>query len=178
MGDEQDNDTQNEDEMLRLMAEDIEGGSPAPSGEAEEETPSDEVDLGEAMLDMLQDPEGAPASEAGVPGVEDMLGPEGEPQETDAEPPPAHPAFDAGIDVPQENINRLLDVQLTIQIELGNVDKPIQEILGWAEGSLIELDKIAGEPVDVLANGRVFAMGEVVVIAENFGVRITSMNSR
>ena len=178
MGDEQDNDTQNEDEMLRLMAEDIEGGSPAPSGEAEEETPSDEVDLGEAMLDMLQDPEGAPASEAGAPGVEEMLGQEGEPQEKDGESPPPHPGLDAGIDVPPENINRLLDVQLTIQIELGNVDKPIQEILSWAEGSLIELDKIAGEPVDVLANGRRFAMGEVVVIAENFGVRITSMNNR
>jgi len=71
-----------------------------------------------------------------------------------------------------DNIDLILDVPLTITVELGKTKKLIKDILELSEGSVIELDKLAGEPVDILANGKYIAKGEVVVIDENFGVRI------
>ena len=79
------------------------------------------------------------------------------------------------------NISVLMDVQMQLSVELGRTRKKISEILSFGEGSIIELDKLAGEPVDVLVNGKLIAKGEVVVIDENFGVRVTeivSPNSR
>ncbi|KHO62540.1 flagellar motor switch protein FliN [Thermoanaerobacter sp. YS13] len=70
------------------------------------------------------------------------------------------------------NLELILDVPLTITVELGKTKKLIKDILELGEGSIIELDKLAGEPVDILANGKYIAKGEVVVIDENFGVRI------
>ncbi len=75
------------------------------------------------------------------------------------------------------NIDILLDVPMEITVELGRTQVPIQQILEFGQGSLITLDKLAGEPVDLLVNGKYFAKGEVVVIDENFGVRITSILS-
>lgn len=75
------------------------------------------------------------------------------------------------------NIEMLLDVSLPISIELGRTSLKIEDILGLGPGSVVELDKLAGEPVDILVNDRLLAKGEVVVIDENFGVRITSMVS-
>ncbi|WP_029689044.1 flagellar motor switch phosphatase FliY [Thermoanaerobacter sp. A7A] len=72
----------------------------------------------------------------------------------------------------KENLELILDVPLTITVELGKTKKLIKDILELGEGSIIELDKLAGEPVDILANGKYIAKGEVVVIDENFGVRI------
>jgi len=72
----------------------------------------------------------------------------------------------------KENLELILDVPLTITVELGKTKKLIKDILELSEGSIIELDKLAGEPVDILANGKYIAKGEVVVIDENFGVRI------
>ncbi|MGH2331825.1 flagellar motor switch phosphatase FliY [Thermoanaerobacter mathranii] len=72
----------------------------------------------------------------------------------------------------KENLELILDVPLTITVELGRTKKLIKDILELSEGSIIELDKLAGEPVDILANGKYIAKGEVVVIDENFGVRI------
>jgi flagellar motor switch protein FliN/FliY len=73
------------------------------------------------------------------------------------------------------SIDMLLDVSLPISIELGRTSMPIHEILNLAPGSVIELDKLAGEPVDLLVNEKLIARGEVVVVEENFGIRITSM---
>lgn len=73
------------------------------------------------------------------------------------------------------NIGLLMDVPLQISVELGRTTKKIREILEFGQGSIIELDKLAGEPVDILVNGRVIAKGEVVVIDESFGVRITDI---
>jgi flagellar motor switch protein FliN len=70
-----------------------------------------------------------------------------------------------------------MDVQMQLSVELGRTHKSISEILGFGEGSIIELDKLAGEPVDVLVNGKLIAKGEVVVIDENFGVRVTEIVS-
>ena len=74
-----------------------------------------------------------------------------------------------------ENISLIKDVPLEVTVELGRTSKTIHEILDFAPGTIIELDKIAGEPVDVLVNGKLVAKGEVVVIEENFGVRVTEI---
>ena len=75
----------------------------------------------------------------------------------------------------QENIELIKDVPLEVTVELGRTQKSISDILDFAPGTIIELDKIAGEPVDVLVNGKLVAKGEVVVIEENFGVRVTEI---
>lgn len=76
--------------------------------------------------------------------------------------------FDSGIEV-------LLDVPLEISVELGRMKMMVREVLDLGTGSIIEVDKAAGEPVDVMVNGRLVAKGEVVVIEDNFGVRITEI---
>ena len=78
-------------------------------------------------------------------------------------------------DFDKNNIGLLMDVPLQIAVELGRTTKKIREILEFGQGSIIELDKLAGEPVDILVNGKVIARGEVVVIDESFGVRITDI---
>lgn len=75
----------------------------------------------------------------------------------------------------KENINLIMDVPLEVTVELGRTTKSIQDILEFAPGTIIELDKIAGEPIDVLVNGKYVAKGEVVVIEESFGVRVTEI---
>ena len=77
--------------------------------------------------------------------------------------------------VQQENIDFIMDVPLEVTVELGRVSKSIKDILDFAPGTIVELNKIAGEAVDVLVNGKYVAKGEVVVIEENFGVRITEI---
>ena len=75
----------------------------------------------------------------------------------------------------KENIDLIMDVPLEVTVELGRTRQSIQEILDFAPGTIIELNKIAGEPIDVLVNGKYVAKGEVVVIEESFGVRITEI---
>ena len=75
----------------------------------------------------------------------------------------------------QENIGLIMDVPLEVTVELGRSTKSISEILDFAPGTIIELDRIAGEPIDVLVNGKFVAKGEVVVIDESFGVRVTEI---
>ena len=75
----------------------------------------------------------------------------------------------------QENIDLIMDVPLEVTVELGRTHKSIKEILEFGPGTIIELDKIAGEPIDVLVNGKLVAKGEVVVIEESFGVRVTDI---
>jgi flagellar motor switch protein FliN/FliY len=70
-----------------------------------------------------------------------------------------------------------MDVQLNLTVELGRTKQYVKDILGLGEGSIIELDKLAGEPVDLLVNNKLIAKGEVVVIDENFGVRVTDIVS-
>jgi flagellar motor switch protein FliN/FliY len=75
------------------------------------------------------------------------------------------------------NIGLIMDVYMEMTVELGRTRKLIKEILGMGEGTIIELDKLAGEPVDILVNHKLIAKGEVVVIDENFGVRVTEIVS-
>lgn len=86
-------------------------------------------------------------------------------------------AFSGGINPMNqpENIDLIMDVPLDVTVELGRTKKSIQEILDFSPGTIIELNKIAGEPIDVLVNGKYVAKGEVVVIEESFGVRIVEI---
>jgi flagellar motor switch protein FliN/FliY len=76
-----------------------------------------------------------------------------------------------------ESVNMLLDVDLDVSIELGRANLSIKRVLELAPGAVVELDKMAGEPVDLLVNNKVVAKGEVVVVDENFGIRIVSLVS-
>jgi flagellar motor switch protein FliN/FliY len=78
---------------------------------------------------------------------------------------------------PKVNVDLLLDIDLDVSIELGRTNISIKRVLDLAPGSLVELDRLAGEPVDLLVNDKVVAKGEVVVVDENFGIRIISLVS-
>ncbi|WP_374056653.1 flagellar motor switch phosphatase FliY [Rossellomorea sp. FM04394] len=77
-----------------------------------------------------------------------------------------------------KNLHMLLDIPLQVTVELGRTNRSVRDILELSSGSIIELDKLAGEPVDILVNSQLMAKGEVVVIDENFGVRITDIVSQ
>ncbi|MBK8191213.1 MAG: flagellar motor switch phosphatase FliY [Vampirovibrionales bacterium] len=104
-------------------------------------------------------------------------GPEGAPVTVQ----PAHfAAFDSQPSISGEynkNLDLVLDVTLNLTVQLGATELSIKQILELTRGSVIELERIAGEPVDLLANGKLIAKGEVVVIEDNFGLRITSIVS-
>ena len=76
-----------------------------------------------------------------------------------------------------KNLDLLMDIKLKLTVELGKSELPIKKVLELTRGSVIELDKVAGEPVELIANGKLIAKGEVVVIEDNFGLRITSIIS-
>ncbi|HZG84390.1 flagellar motor switch phosphatase FliY [Paenibacillus sp.] len=116
--------------------------------------------------------------------------PYGAPQQPQYAPPPPPPpnrnvqqaqfADLAGFGTPgteNTNLNLLLDIPLKVTVELGRTQKQIKDILELSQGSIVELDKLAGEPVDILVNNKLIAKGEVVVIDENFGVRVTDIVS-
>lgn len=73
------------------------------------------------------------------------------------------------------NLDLLMDVEMKVTVELGRTQMPIREVLPLGPGSIVELDKLAGEPVDILVNGIVVGCGEIVVVEEKFGVRVTEV---
>jgi flagellar motor switch protein FliN/FliY len=73
------------------------------------------------------------------------------------------------------NLNRIMDIPVDVHVELGSTEIPIREILKLASGAVIELDRLAGSPADIVVNGKLIGQGEVVVVNENFGVRITKL---
>ncbi|MDM5297942.1 flagellar motor switch phosphatase FliY [Bacillus pumilus] len=111
------------------------------------------------------------------------------PPKRQAKPKPAEPVNVAPVEFeafsePQHttnqlgNLDMLMDIPLSITVELGRTQRSVKEVLELSAGSIIELDKLAGEPVDILVNKRIVAKGEVVVIDENFGVRVTDILSQ
>jgi flagellar motor switch protein FliN/FliY len=80
--------------------------------------------------------------------------------------------------VQPENIDLLMDVPLEVTVELGRTSKSIKEILDFSPGTIIELNRLAGEPIDVLVNGKFVAKGEVVVMEEAFGIRVTEISKQ
>ncbi|MFF2908567.1 flagellar motor switch phosphatase FliY [Paenibacillus sp. NPDC057934] len=136
-------------------------------------------------------PAGMPAY--GMPGMPPYgMPPQGMPYAQT--PPPANPAQNRNVNVQpvqfanlnggafgnidENNLNLLMDIPLKVTVELGRTQKQIKDILEMSQGSIIELDKLAGEPVDILVNNKLIAKGEVVVIDENFGVRVTDIVSQ
>src|SRR5262245_6098035 len=93
-------------------------------------------------------------------------------------PPPA-PIFQSlanGANAPaNRDIDMILDIPVQLTVELGRTKIPIKHILQLAQGSVVELDGLAGEPMDVLVNGCLIAQGEVVVVNEKFGIRLTDI---
>ena len=83
----------------------------------------------------------------------------------------------SGTDGESANLDLILDVPLAVSVELGRVRMPVRELLALGAGSVIELAKLAGEPLDVLINGRPVARGEAVMVNEKFGVRLTEIVS-
>lgn len=78
---------------------------------------------------------------------------------------------------PQKDLDFLLDIPLEVSIELGRVKMAIRDLLQLGQGSIIELDKLAGEPLEILVNNKLLARGEVVVVNEKFGIRLTEVIS-
>jgi len=138
--------------------------------------------LSQADLDAL-----IAAASQDLPADEDDFGSLDDAPEPAPEPTPAPavgmvdlPAFDApalearGPDGPG-GLGRVRDIPLEVTVELGRTRLLIRDIMDLSPGSIIELDKIAGEPVDLFANGLLVARGEVIVIDDNFGVRVTEI---
>ena len=93
--------------------------------------------------------------------------------------PVKFPSFDENKNLSGDatkNLENLLDIKLQLTVELGRATLPVKKVLELTRGSIVELEKIAGEPVELYANGKLIAHGEVVVIEDNFGLRITSMS--
>ena len=178
---EENQDDQTEEEMLRMMQEE--------ESEATEDTGETENDAEAEMLAAIQ----AEMAGEDVPSADGEAGGEGSALENQmlqammAETGAAEGQtqgvmqqgmglLPGGADPSPSGVGSLLDVKLSVSIELGRTKESISTVLEWTEGSLIELSKVSGDAVDVLINGKAFAKGEVVTIAENFGVRITELH--
>ncbi|MCZ6634759.1 MAG: FliM/FliN family flagellar motor switch protein [bacterium] len=165
------------EEMMRMMEE--ESGVEAP----ESGDDNTEEDLEAAMRQAMEEETGTAdaAEDLGDDGLEaQML--QAMMEETGAETPEAAEtalqqtqAMLPDMEINAQNMSRIMDVNLSISIELGRTEVSISTLLDWSEGSLIELDKVSGETIDILINGRHFAKGEVVTVAENFGVRLVEI---
>lgn len=134
----------------------------------------------------LTDPTPAPNLNYGLPSMQSMAMPSAMAneasriigQEVTVQPVQFAPLPERAIPREAGNIGLILDVTLQVSVELGRTRKKIKDILEMGPGYVIQLDKMAGEPVDLLVNGKLIAKGEVVVIDENYGLRITSIISQ
>ncbi len=135
------------------------GEEPGDESKASGEQPDPDANLEWPEEDTSSGEESAPQEEVAVQDVQfDQI----KPQQSSGQP---------------NNIDILLDVDLPISVQLGKTTMTIQELLEVGPGSVIELDKMVGNPVEILANNKTIAQGEVVVVDENFGVKITSLIS-
>ncbi|CVM88191.1 MULTISPECIES: flagellar motor switch phosphatase FliY [Bacillus] len=134
-------------------------------------------------------PQSAPEPQQAAPQAQSAPMQQSAPPKRHAKPKPAEPVNVAPVEFeafsePQHttsqlgNLDMLMDIPLSITVELGRTQRSVKEVLELSAGSIIELDKLAGEPVDILVNKRIVAKGEVVVIDENFGVRVTDILSQ
>jgi flagellar motor switch protein FliN/FliY len=133
---------------------------------ASEEKPDDAADDGmadwaEALLEQkATEPAGADGQPGGV---------------LSGGAPRPFSSSSGGGDAPINDINMVLDIPVQLSVELGRTKVPIKHILQLGQGSVVELDALAGEPMDVLVNGYLIAQGEVVVVNDKFGIRLTDV---
>ena len=160
-------------------------GTVAPKGDSDIAIDADEL---EKLVQTSEKAEGSGGEEliGDEPASEELIGAESASEELigaepEAAPPDVEPAefatFPPASTQPKgaDNIDLLMDVDLNVTVELGRVDMTVKDVLNLGSGSIIELEKLAGEPVDILVNGLTVAHGEVVVIDEKFGVRVTKV---
>jgi len=126
----------------------------------------------------------APAPPSPVPAAPTPVAPGqmyGTPQDMTVKPAAFMPLQSAGAAEPDlsngKNIDLLLDINMKVSVELGRTRMAVRDVLGLSSGSVVELDRQAGEPVDILINDRLVARGEVVVIDDRFGVRVTDIET-
>ncbi len=133
------------------------GGGDMPAG-------GDSFDMGgDDLAAMMDEAPAAPAAPAAVAAPAPA-------------PAAAAPAMSAG-EFSGKNLEVLLDIPLQVVVELGHTEMPIQKVLELGPGSVVELNRLAGEPINIMVNGKLVARGEVVVVDENFGVKITNIIS-
>ncbi len=169
--------------LVATFMDGMSGGTPAPVAPAAAPAPAspDPVQMNPMMGMAAAQPMGMPMMQPmGMPMGMPMMQPMGMPQEAMQNynyQPAQFTSFAPNVNPlsSNENINLIMDVPLQVTVELGRTSKCISEILEFSPGTIIELDKIAGEPVDVLVNGKFVAKGEVVVIEESFGIRVTEI---
>lgn len=162
-----------------------EQATPAPAPASNSNTLSQEkantTNMQVQMQPQMQQMQGMPLqgmAMQGMPlqGMNMQQVPQGMVQNVNIAPAQFQPFVNTGSPLLQtENIDLLLDVPLEVTVELGRTSKSIREILDFAPGTIVELNRLAGEPIDVLVNGKYVAKGEVVVIEEAFGIRVTDI---
>jgi flagellar motor switch protein FliN len=118
------------------------------------------ADWAEALLEQQKATEGAADMAGGV---------------LSGESPRPFSAGGGSSDAPARDINMVLDIPVQLSVELGRTKVSIKHILQLGQGSVVELDALAGEPMDVLVNGYLIAQGEVVVVNDKFGIRLTDV---
>jgi flagellar motor switch protein FliN/FliY len=160
-------DDMSQDEIDAVLKNAMGGQDSAPAG-------VDEVAAEEVPTQPVQDPVDTAQATVGTAQVPPTMAEEvaAEPATNFAE---ASEEYTTGTSAGIGNIDFLMDVPLDISVELGRAKMPIRDMLQLRPGSVIELDKLIGEPVDLLVNNRLIARGEVVVFDENFGIRITDI---
>ena len=173
---EEDNTDDVTEEMMRMMAE--EAGETGDTGDAAAE--SDDTNFEDEMMAAMQDEMASDDSETSADSALESEMIQAMAAETGTSPEQTAAAVQHMGGMPEganpSNLHRVLDIKLSVSIELGQTYEDISTLLHWTEGSLIELEKVSGEPVDVIVNNKPYARGEVVVIAENFGVRLTEIS--
>lgn len=143
------------------------------AGEQEEQEQKQDIPVETPVIDITSHIEEMPEEEPEIE-QESVLQDTPEPARTAAFESLEQPS---GIQQPSTNIDLLMDIPLEVTVELGRTKMLVKDVLEIAEGSIIELNKLAGEPVDFYVNGKLVSKGEVVVIDENFGIRITEIVS-
>ena len=164
-----------EAEMLRMMQEEIEGGE---DQEADAGT-ADGEDAPEDTMAALQEAVGQEGADAPEVGVDEMLEQEMLRAMTDdsGAGDAVAPYVSQAPALPEnaEGIDRLSDVEVTVTVELGGTNVPISDIIAWSRDATIELESYEQDAVRVLVNGKLYALGEVVVVEDTFGVKILEM---
>lgn len=166
----------------------VPGGSAGrPEPKAEPDTPLDTLgrpfdDAAVARQAVLEDESAAKAAESPTSALDPVPVP-GSPVVPAAPPPETSPyslpelSIPAGLGIDPKRVTMLNDVKLRVKIELGRTRMLVEDVLGLGEGSVVELDKLAGDPVDVYVNERLVARGEVLILNDNFCVRINEVLS-
>lgn len=168
-----------EAEMLRMMEQEAAGEASADAAPASESGDSAEDEMMQMMQQAMTESQEEAGASASAPTdqvleMEMLKAMQGDDASGVAAPFQAFPA-PADTESVSTGLSRILDVDVKMTVELGSNHVPIKDILLWGEGTVVELERMEREPVDVLVNGKLFARGEVVVVGETFGVKITEL---